>query len=215
MKINCIKHKYENFQLDIENIELKKGNIIGLIGENGAGKSTLMSILSGYLKANGSNDVEGIDINKVLFIPSELGLYEYLTVEEFILLVIKYSNTKVTIDELLDKLDLKEKRNILIEELSEGMRKKLSLVSIFTKEYEVIILDEPFNSIDLNYIYKLKQCLLSLKKESIILISSHILDTLADICDQFVLINKGHVKKQIINTRNIKNLESEIFGRSI
>lgn len=215
MKINCIKHSYENFNLDIENISLNKGKIIGLIGENGSGKSTLMSILSGYLKASTIRNVDGIDINEILYIPSELQLYDYLTVEEFIFFIVKYSNTKMTIEEILDKLELKSKRSLLIEELSEGMRKKLSLVSIFTRKYELIILDEPFNSIDLNYIYKLKQYILSMKKDSIILISSHILDTLSDICDEFLLIDNGKIRKQIVNDKNIKSLESEIFGRCI
>ncbi|WNZ98180.1 ATP-binding cassette domain-containing protein [Streptococcus iniae] len=70
------------------------------------------------------------------------------------------------------------KRNTQISDLSQGMTKKLSMVNIFINDYDLIILDEPFNSIDVNYIFQLKRLLLKLKKTTTIIISSHILDTL-------------------------------------
>ncbi|XCY61554.1 AAA family ATPase [Streptococcus iniae] len=75
-------------------------------------------------------------------------------------------------------MQLQEKRNTQISDLSQGMTKKLSMVNIFINDYDLIILDEPFNSIDVNYIFQLKRLLLKLKKTTTIIISSHILDTL-------------------------------------
>ena len=215
MIVNKISHKYPTFSLDIENLNLEKNSIIGLLGENGAGKSTFMNILSGYIKPNGHFSVENWDDTSILYIPSDLDVYEYLTVEEFITFIVKYSKTCICVIDILEKIDMKDKKDTLIEELSLGMKKKLTLIPMFLKDYDLIILDEPFNSIDLAYISTLKKFIVSLKPKSTILISSHILDTLVDICDKFVLIQNGVLKKELINERDILNLESEIFDRSI
>ncbi|MFQ9310371.1 MAG: ATP-binding cassette domain-containing protein [Paraclostridium sordellii] len=215
MFINKISHKYPTFCLDVENLNLEKNSIIGLLGENGAGKSTLMNILSGYIKPNGHFNVENWNDISILYIPSDLDIYEYLTVKEFITLIVKYSKTCISIMDIIEKIDMKDKQDTLIEELSLGMKKKLTLIPIFLKDYDLIILDEPFNSIDLAYISALKKFILSLKSKSTILISSHILDTLADICDKFILIQDGFLKKELVNKKDILNLESEIFDRNI
>lgn len=215
MFINKISHKYPTFSIYVENLMLENNSIIGLLGENGAGKSTLMNIISGYLKTNDYFNIEDWDNISILFIPSELAAYEYLTVEEFVTLVIKYSKSDVSVSAILDNIEMQNKSNTLIENLSLGMKKKLTLIPIFLREYELIILDEPFNSIDLEYIYTLKKFLLSLKSKSTILVSSHILDTLSDICDKFILIKDGKIKKELLNNKDILNLESEIFDRNI
>lgn len=215
MFINKISHKYPTFSLNVENLNLEKNSIIGLLGENGAGKSTLMNILSGYIKPIGHFSVENWSDTSILYIPSDLDAYEYLTVEEFITFIIKYSKTNISIKDILDKVDMKDKKDSLIEKLSLGMKKKLTLIPVFLKDYDLIILDEPFNSIDLAYISTLKKFISSLKEKSTILISSHILDTLADICDKFVLLQNGNLKKELINKKDILNLESEIFDRGI
>ena len=76
-------------------------------------------------------------------------------------------------------------------------------------------MDEPFNSIDLKYSYEIKKLILQLKKNSTVLISSHILDSLVDICDEFVLLKNGSVKKVFTNSKDKKQLEDEIFERNI
>lgn len=215
MIINKIEHSYFKFNLKIQDIELKENSIIGLVGKNGAGKTTFMEILSGFKKANQCFHVEGADEKSLLFIPSDLAVYEYLTVKEFLGFVVKYSDTEASMEELLEKLDLEDKAETLIEELSLGMKKKLTLVPLFTKQYSVIILDEPFNSIDLGYIYILKKYIQSFGKKATVMISSHILDVLADICDSVLLIEDGSIKKQIENCKSITKLESEIFGERI
>ncbi len=211
MFIKRIEHEYENFKLSISDIQIRNNSINGLVGKNGAGKTTLMEILSGFKQANGVCKVEETDENDILFIPSDISVYEYLTVKEFLEFVVKYSDTAMDADFLLSKLALEHKAHTLIEELSQGMKKKLTLVPLFTKKYSTIILDEPFNSIDLEYIYTLKKYLTELKKNSVIMISSHILDTLADICDSVILIENGCVKKHIKDSISIKKLEREIF----
>lgn len=215
MFIRKINHKYKNFELDIENLEIENNKIIGLIGENGAGKTTLMDILSRMIKANTSFDVQDYNENDILYIPSQVSPYYFLTVSEFCKIVSEYSNSNKSSGEIINTLGLTEKKDTLISDLSEGMKKKLTLINILTGDYSLIIMDEPFNSIDLKYSYEIKKLILQLKENSTILISSHILDSLIDICDEFVLLKNGSVKKVFVNSKDKKQLEDEIFERNI
>ncbi|MEQ3281156.1 ABC transporter ATP-binding protein [Finegoldia magna] len=215
MIIRRINHKYKNFELDIENLEIGNNKIIGLIGENGAGKTTLMDILSRMIKANTSFDVQDYNENDILYIPSQVSPYYFLTVSEFCKIVSEYSNSNKSSGEIINTLGLTEKKDTLISDLSEGMKKKLTLINILTGDYSLIIMDEPFNSIDLKYSYEIKKLILQLKENSTILISSHILDSLIDICDEFVLLKNGKVKKVFVNSKDKKQLEDEIFERNI
>lgn len=215
MFIRKINHKYKNFELDIENLEIENNKIIGLIGENGAGKTTLMDILSKMIKANAGFDVQDYNENDILYIPSQVSPYYFLTVSEFCKIVKEYSNSDKSSEEIINTLGLTDKKDTLISDLSEGMKKKLTLINILTGDYSLIIMDEPFNSIDLKYSYEIKKLILQLKERSTILISSHILDSLIDICDEFVLLKNGKVKKVFANSKDKKQLEDEIFERNI
>ena len=216
IRINEIIHEYKgSFCLHIKDLELPANSIVGLVGANGSGKTTLMSILSGYLKASTSFNVccdQGE--YSTLFIPSDMELYDFLTVGELMRLVKKYSSVEIDEEKLLEVLELTDKVKCPIDELSLGMRKKLTLLPLFIKSYDLVVLDEPFNSIDMNYIYKLKQILKKQKKNATILISSHILETLVDLCDSFVLIADGKVEKTFENIGDIHLVEGEIFERS-
>lgn len=216
MNIRKIKHEYKKgFSLEVENLEIPSNKIIGLVGENGAGKTTLMSILSGFMKANKVYEVETEKKDFTIgFIPSEIKIYDFLTVEEFVQLFVDFSSTEMSVDEIISLLEMEEKRKTSIDELSQGMQKKLTLIPIMTKKYDLIILDEPFNSIDVKYIYKLKQLLQNIKQRATILISSHILDTLVDLCDDFIVLDAGRVKDTFENTKTITDMEERIFEGS-
>lgn len=211
MKLIKLLHNFENFTLNVENIEFEKGKILGIIGENGAGKTTFMNAISKNLEVNEILETEDLDNDKILYIPSFLTAYPFLTVSEFLDLILKYNNTNKTKMEILKILELEEKSSTLISDLSDGMSKKLSLAPIFIRNYELLILDEPFNSIDIKYIFELKKYIKELSKNCCILISSHILDTLSDLCTNFYLIKNGNIVKKIDGNTNIRDLESEIF----
>ena len=85
---------------------------------------------------------------------------------------------------------------------------------MFLKSYQLIILDEPFNSIDLEYVYQLKKIIRNKGMKSTFLISSHILETLNDLCERFILLENGKVKKTFLSQNSIKELEKEIFDRA-
>ncbi|MGX7108887.1 ATP-binding cassette domain-containing protein [Facklamia miroungae] len=211
MFIKKLRHEYPNFKLEIDDLMLNSNTIIGLIGENGAGKTTLMNILSGMNTANQNLQIDDHNLENILYIPSDVEPYEFMTVMEFITIVIKYSDSSISPQIIIDKLELNEKENTLISELSQGMKKKLTLINLFLNNYSLIILDEPFKSVDIKFIYQMKKIILGLKEDSIILISSHILDTLEDICDEFIYLEKGKIKKMFKNDQNHKSLESELF----
>ncbi len=216
IKINELIHNYNHgFSLKIHDLHFPDNGIIGIIGENGSGKTTLMSILSGYLKPSTEYNVQfSTEEYNPIFIPSDVKLYDFLTVSEFVQMICKYSDTTLSPNDLIELIGLTDKNDCMIDELSLGMQKKLTLLPIFMNKSETLILDEPFNSIDMNYIYKLKQLLCEKKQDSLIIISSHIIETLVDICDGFVLLSHGEVIKVFKNTGSVTQVEGEIFEKS-
>ena len=208
MILKKLSHSFENFSIYVENLSFDKGKIYALIGKNGAGKTTLMNAITNNLNLNGNIEMD-IDENKILYIPTELKAYEFLTVKEFINLLLKYNDTNSNYNYVIEKLNLKNKENELIANLSQGMSKKIALSPIFIRNFDFLILDEPFNSIDINYIFELKTYLKEISKDCAILISSHILDTLSDICDEFIIMKDGKIVK--ILDKSTEKLESEIL----
>ncbi|MEB3072610.1 ABC transporter ATP-binding protein [Parvimonas sp. C2] len=208
MILKKLSHSFENFSIYVENLSFDKGKIYALIGKNGAGKTTLMNAITNNLNLNGNIEMD-IDENKILYIPTNLKAYEFLTVKEFINLLLKYNDTNSNYNYVIEKLNLKNKENELIANLSQGMSKKIALSPIFIRNFDFLILDEPFNSIDINYIFELKTYLKEISKDCSILISSHILDTLSDICDEFFIMKDGKIVK--ILDKSTEKLESEIL----
>lgn len=211
MYIKNIIHNYPEFRLNIKDINLENNRIIGLIGENGAGKTTLMNILSGLQNANELFNCEESDSDNILYVPSNIEPFDYMSVMEFVDIIRKYSKSKKSNSEILQDLELEDKKDTMVNSLSQGMKKKLTLINVFLYDYSLVILDEPFNSVDVKYIYQFKKMLIELKKRTTILISSHILDTLNDICDNFVYLKNGEVIKTFSNNHDITVLERELF----
>ncbi|MCT4433137.1 ABC transporter ATP-binding protein [Lactococcus cremoris] len=211
MYIKNIIHNYPEFRLNIKDINLENNRIIGLIGENGAGKTTLMNILSGLQNANELFNCEESDSDNILYVPSNIEPFDYMSVMEFVDIIRKYSKSKKSNSEILQDLELEDKKDTMVNSLSQGMKKKLTLINVFLYDYSLVILDEPFNSVDVKYIYQLKKMLIELKKRTTILISSHILDTLNDICDNFLYLKNGEVIKTFSNNHDITVLERELF----
>lgn len=142
MKLIKLLHNFKNFTLNVENIEFEKGKIIGIIWENGAGKTTLMNAISKNLEINGILETKNIDTENILYIPSFLTAYPFLTVSEFLDLILKYNTTNISKTKILKILDLEDKNSTLISDLSDGMSKKLSLAPIFIIKYELLKLLE-------------------------------------------------------------------------
>lgn len=190
------------------NLKIDDGEIFGLLGPNGAGKTTLMNIVATLLKpTDGTVLVNGFDVVKdkdkvkseIGFMTDEPLVYDKLNAVEFLEFVgnlygIEKKELQRRTERLLEILNLKEKSEYLIETYSFGMKKKLSFAAAIIHKPKVVILDEPFNGIDIESSYVLKSLLKSFKNNgNTIILSTHVLEVAKLLCDRVGVINKGHL----------------------
>ena len=203
--INILEKKYTaQLILDTLSLEIEDNGLYGLVGKNGQGKTTFFKCVLGLENYKGTSYINNskIELSNVAWCPADPSVYGELTANEFYefyrnLLDIIPTNNNFLFDIPQEKL---------IREFSTGMKKKVYLNSIFQKEYPVYFLDEPFNGLDLESNYILTEYLVQKSKESIIIISSHILDILYNNCKQiFVLKNKSISKFEKERFNQIRN----------
>lgn len=178
-----------------------RGQIVGLVGENGAGKSTIIKNIYRYLTPDsGTITLDGKDIfaypsgaYPVSYIPDVPVFYEELSLLEHLHFIKAiYPQGGVYIDEMIERLDMKEHQNKIPAALSKGTRQKLMIAMALMRKFELLIADEPFSGLDPKQIATLKALLLEQKeKGKIVLLSSHLLDVTENICDQYVVIKNG------------------------
>ena len=183
------------------NFTFQEGKIYGLLGRNGAGKTTFFNCLNKdikidkgkfFIEAENSNIRETIseDIGYVLSIPT---VPEFLTGREFLKFFIDINRESIqdlkTIDEYFDivKIDIDD-RDKLLKEYSHGMKNKMQMLINIMAEPNILLLDEPLTSLDIVVAEEMKQILRNIKKNCIIIISTHIMDLAVDLCDEIVLL---------------------------
>lgn len=211
--------KYYGKVKGIENLSLSlnEGEIFGLIGPNGAGKSTtIRAILNLINKTSGIVYINGKEFNKddietkklIGYLPSEVSLYEDLTVKEMIDYHESYYTTsKKRRSELIKILKLDETKKI--EDLSFGNLKKLGIVLAFLHEPKILILDEPTSGLDPIMQQEFYKLLLEEKnKNTTIIYSTHILSEVSKICDRVGIIREG----KLIKVENIEELCNKNMG---
>lgn len=187
--------------LDGISFSASRGQIVGLVGENGAGKSTIINNIYRFLKPDrGFITLDGRDIFSypienypVSYIPDVPVFYEELSLLEHLYFTKAiYPRGSISIDELLEKLDMKEHLNKIPAALSKGTRQKLMVAMALMREYDLLIADEPFSGLDPKQIASLKALLIEQKQNGkIVLLSSHLLDVTENICDQYVVLKNG------------------------
>ncbi|HEX7897923.1 MAG TPA: ABC transporter ATP-binding protein [Planctomycetota bacterium] len=185
---------------------IEAGDMFGLIGPNGAGKTTLIRILatllqptSGKASINGKSVTkEAVDVRRMIgYMPDFFGVYEELKVREYLEFFastygIKGAKRKAVVDGVLELTDLVEKRDALIASLSRGMQQRLGLARVLVHDPQVLFLDEPASGLDPRARIEIRALLKELRKMGkTILISSHILADLADLCNKIGLIERG------------------------
>lgn len=191
------------------NLSVPTGNIFGLIGPNGAGKSTLISILTGLLDFDrGSIFIKGLEYNEEneLKIKRQIAsvlqpplLFEHFSSQDFLNYIcdiyeIEETNRADKISSILDYLGLTEFEHAKINKLSSGSRKKLSFSAAILSDPEILFLDEPFESIDVISIGRMKTILKHLQqKGKTIIITSHILEIVENLCDDIAILHKGKI----------------------
>ena len=220
LSVNDLSKSYDGKQVikDI-NFIIKKGEVVGLVGENGAGKtSTIKSILKLIRHNTGSMKFEGkeynniFDIeNKICYIPDEPIFYNNLTCLDNIEFIGRIFNDEIDIfnekyKELVRKFDFEKHLKKYPEELSKGNKQKLMIILGTLQKFRLMIADEPFTGLDPVQIKVLKEHFISIKNEgNSVMISTHLLDIAESICDRVVIIDKGIVVEQ----DTIKNLKEK------
>lgn len=217
----------------LTNLELTipSGNIFGLIGPNGAGKSTLIGILTGLLDYDGGQIIiQGRELNEQneQTIKREIAsvlqpplLFEHFTSHDFLHYICDIYETdnqyrQQKISALLEYLGLSEFEHAKINKLSAGSRKKLSFCAAVLSEPKILFLDEPFESIDVISIGRMKEVLNQMKKNGVtIVVTSHILEIVENLCDDIAILHQQKVIAYL-DSKTRKELQkdaslSEIF----
>lgn len=184
----------------------EKGKIYGLLGRNGAGKTTLFNCISGEEKVDGGESaiydgstMQPVDAQSVGYVYSTPILPDFLTGYEFVKFFIdinqKRADANKSIDDYFDMIKIeKEDRHRLIKGYSHGMKNKIQMLMFIIAKPPVILLDEPLTSFDVVVALEIKQLLRDMKKDHIIIFSTHILQLATDLCDEIVVLSNGHLE---------------------
>ena len=221
IKVQNITKKYGNFvAVDDISFEIKKGEIVGLLGENGAGKTTTMNMITGFIEqTNGKILIDDIDTlkrpkkakRKIVYMPEGVPLYTDLTVKEFVTFMaeikkVKRKERKEKVEKTLKETGLFDVQNKLIKNLSRGYKQRVSLAGTLVSDPEILILDEPTVGLDPKQITEIRSLIKKFGKKHTVILSSHILSEVSQICDKVIIINKG----KIIAIDTPKNLEEKV-----
>lgn len=182
-----------------------KGEILGFLGPNGAGKTTTMRILSGYMPpSDGKAEIGGFDVvdnslevrRIVGYLPETVPLYNDMTVFEYL----KYmadlrhiKNGRERVQEALEMVELVDRSSGYIGKLSKGMRQRVGLAQALLHFPQVLILDEPTIGLDPKQVAHFRELIRSIGKDRTVLLSTHILPEVQQLCDRVLIINKGKI----------------------
>ncbi|HUS72167.1 MAG TPA: ABC transporter ATP-binding protein [Sedimentisphaerales bacterium] len=187
---------------------IEAGDIFGFIGPNGAGKTTTMRILVTLLEpSRGQAFVDGLDITKkgkevrriVGYMPDFMGIYDDLKVFEYLeffaaAFSIEHKKRKSIVEGVLELTDLQTKQSFTVDSLSRGMQQRLGLARVLIHDPKVLVLDEPASGLDPRARIEIRELLRELKRMGkTIMISSHILSELEEICDHVGIIEHGRL----------------------
>lgn len=234
IQVKNLTKKYGNFvAVDKLSFEINDGEIIGLLGPNGAGKSTTMNMMTGFIEpTEGTIFINGNDILKnskdakkqIGYMPENIPLYQDLTVKEFVKFMaeLKYvskKDKKNEIEKIIKEVGLIDVQNKLIKNLSRGYKQRVSLAGAIVGNPKILILDEPTVGLDPKQIIETRELIKSLGKNHTVILSSHILSEVSQICEKVIIINKGKLiaidtpdnleKLVVVNNRIIVTIEDK------
>ncbi len=220
---NLVKKYGNHLAVDHLNFTVESGQIYGFLGPNGAGKSTTMNIMTGYLGAtegevliNGHNILDEPEAAKhfIGYLPEMPPLYVDMKVREYLAFVaelkkIPKAEREEQIDKVIHMVQLEDVEERLIRNLSKGYKQRVGLAQAILGFPEIIILDEPTVGLDPKQIIEIRQLIRELAKEHTVILSSHILAEIQEVCDYIMIISKGH----LVASDTPENLEKALSNQ--
>lgn len=220
IEVKNVTKKYGDFYA-IRNInfEIKDGEIVGFLGRNGAGKSTTMNMITGFIEpTEGDIFVNGHSIylnpkkvkSQIGYMPEGTPLYSDLTVKEFIsymadLKLVPKKEKKAAVQKAIESTGLDKVQNNLTRNLSRGYKQRVSMAGAIVGNPKILILDEPTVGLDPKQVIEIRELIKSFRKDHTVLVSSHILSEISQICEKVIIIDKG----EIVAIDTPDNLESK------
>ena len=208
IEVKNVTKKYGTFTA-VNNISftVKDGEVVGFLGPNGAGKTTTMNMITGFIEpSEGTINVNGYDIVKkskkakmqIGYMPENVPLYTDLTVKEFVsymaeLKLVKKAERKEQVQKVLEETGLLDVQNKLTKNLSRGYKQRVSMAGALVGNPEVLILDEPTVGLDPKQIIEIRNLIKKLGQNHTVIVSSHILSEISQICERVIIINKGKI----------------------
>ena len=201
-----------------------KAKLLDFFGPNGAGKSTTMNMLTGFIEqTNGEIIIDGYNILKkpkkakkeIGYMPEGVPLYTDLTVKEFItymaeLKKVDRKTRKEKVQKIIEQAGLKDVQKKLIKNLSRGYKQRVSMAGALVGEPKILILDEPTVGLDPKQITEIRNLIKELGKTHTVILSSHILSEVSQICNKVIIINKG----KLVAIDTPENLESKVSNKN-
>lgn len=220
IEVKNVTKKYGDFYA-VRNInfEVKDGEIVGFLGRNGAGKSTTMNMITGFIEpTEGEIIVNGYNIDEfpkkvkaqIGYMPEGTPLYSDLTVKEFVaymadLKLIPRKERKTAVEKAIASTGLEKVQNNLTKNLSRGYKQRVSMAGAIVGNPKILILDEPTVGLDPKQVIEIRELIKSFGKEHTVLVSSHILSEVSQMCEKVVIIDKG----EIVAVDTPKHLETK------
>ena len=226
IEVKNVTKKYGSFvAVNDISFTINDGEVVGFLGPNGAGKSTTMNMITGYIEqTEGNIIVDGFDTIKkskkakkeIGYMPEGVPLYTDLTVKEFVtymaeLRKVDRKTKKENVQKVLKETGLDQMQNKLIKNLSRGQKQRVSLAGTLVADPKILILDEPTVGLDPKQITEIRSLIKNLGKKHTVILSSHILSEVSQICDRVIIINKG----KIVAIDTPENLEKKVSDNNI
>jgi ABC-2 type transport system ATP-binding protein len=222
IEVNNLSKNFNSLRaVDNISFRVEKGKIWGFLGPNGAGKTTTMRILTGYISpSSGSVLLNGMDVAReslkvkkmVGYLPEVVPVYPELTVKEYLHFVgeisgLRGKRLKLAVEKAVERTNLEEAFPRLIRTISKGFRQRLGIAQAIVHEPDILILDEPTIGLDPAQIIEIREMIRSFKGDTTVILSSHILPEISQVCDGAVVIKEGKLMSNLKWEEWSKNLE--------
>lgn len=219
IQLNNISKSYGDRQvLHSVGFDIPKGEVVAFLGPNGAGKSTTMKIITGLLAAEeGTAKVCGVDVSVdpmavkrlIGYLPENNPLYPEMYVREYLEFAAGFykfeGNVRQRIDQLIEQTGLAQEQTKKIGQLSKGYRQRVGLAQALMHDPEVLILDEPTTGLDPNQLVEIRNFIRELGREKTVILSTHILQEAAAMCERTIIINEGRIVADDLTERLLRS----------